>query len=144
MKKNIKVNLGDIFVIELDAHKFALGIVLHVSKTFKRGMIVGIFNKLFENIDNVSLETIGNIGFVDLPNYVSTDIFKSGNWKIVKNLPELKAKYPVPALIAGNTLYQGDKIIKDVVSSQDRKIYPQLTSEGMYFVENKLKRIFNL
>ena len=142
--KGVKVNIGDVFYIKLDEEHYAVGIVMHISRSFKKGVIIGIFDKLVQTISKFEPQEFLSAPFFDSPNYTGIQILKEGDWPIVGNHPELLVEKEIPLLRAGGSVYHKDEVVKVLTNSSELKNYVQLEVQGMFYIENKLCDHFNL
>lgn len=141
-----KPQIGDIFSIKLGDSLYSLGIIIHVSKVFRQSMMIGIFDKLFSSEFEVSTILPDNFSFVDIPNYTSIKVIgnKDNDWYIVCNRTDIVEIVEIPLLVAGNTLYMKDSIVKEILGPDERKKYQKVKGQGKLFVENKLKKHFSI
>ena len=140
MKKN-RVNEGMIFCIPLVESKYAIGIVLHVSKLFKRSIIVGFFERIIDELEDAKLLSVDS-AFITTPNYTGQQMLRDGDWPIVDMRPDIAVKATIPHLRAGRNIFFKDERVEE--DSKDWKLYEPIVSSGMYAVERKLRRHFGL
>ncbi len=142
--KKIKIDVGDGFLIKLDEEYSVLGIVMHISKSFKQSMMIGIFDKLLCIESNIDPQTFAETQFFDTPNYTGTQLLKKGDWKIVGHFPELLEGKEIPLLRAGGSVYHKDDVVKILTDNSQLRGYVQLKGQGRYSIENKLRRHFEI
>src|SRR5947209_6401383 len=111
--RTTKVGPGDVIAVPLAPNQVAAGLVLHVSKRIRQGMIVGFYDRLFDSPDVVRIDQLGG-PFVRMPNYTSTKMVREGIWPIVGHSPELLSDATVPVLRAAYDLYLGDEWVGHV------------------------------
>lgn len=133
----VKVVPGDLFTIPLQTNLYAVGIVLHVSKVFKDGIMVGLYEQSFQSIVNFKPEHI-NSEFIDVPNYTSKKLIHNDIWPKIGHNQQLLLGAEIPYLAASFSLYFKDELIKQLTSIEEYKQYTELESAGRYFIENKL------
>lgn len=141
MTKHPKITPGDIIAVQLEPELFSVGLILHISKAFKNGIMVGFYDCSFNSLANIRTEELGG-EFIFTPNYTSKKLVILGPWKLIGHSGKLLADAKIPELLAGNSVYHKDNIVKDMVPPDEQKRYPSLTGQGGIFVENKLRKYF--
>ena len=134
---------GVVISIPID-DKFVIGLVLHKSRLFKNGMIVGFFDLLF-TVRHPSCDDLNSLSIIEsenLPNYCSTVAVSSGQWSYVGKCEQLLQRHPMPILRQGGFLYKGDEVIGR--TELENKSYRSLIGWGNKAVENELRQHFNL
>ena len=139
-KKRVVVRPGDIIGVRLEEGKVAVGIVLHVSGLFKDAIMIGFYDRLFDSIEDIDVESLGG-GFIETPNYTGRQLVTSGRWKIVGNSPTMLAAAHVPELRVVYTLYCKDQVIRQLALDEFKE-YAELAGQGGLFIEDKLRRHF--
>ena len=142
MSEKVKPREGDVFSIEIDVSCFVFGVILHLSKEIKDGMLIAIFDKPFNSQDGIVDLQPDAFPLLDVPNYTSKKAFIAENWQILSSRPDISEAIEIPQLIAGNTLYFKDEIVKDPIEPHERKRYRSLSGQGRLFIENKLRKHF--
>lgn len=141
MIKPIRVKPGDIIAVPLEPELIAVGIILHISKVFNNGIMVGFYDCSLNSLEDIKLEELGG-KFIFPPNYTTKQLVTLGPWKWIGHSEELLNSAEIPELIAGYTVYYKDEIVRDMVPREEIKRYASLTGEGGGFVENKLRKYF--
>lgn len=136
-----KAQTGDIFTIKLSENAYVVGIVLFKSKVFRNASIVGIYNHLFESINKINVNELHGYEFYLTPNYTTSYISKA--WDIIAHSDELASQVDIPALRAAGDLFKCDEIVGKV-AVRDFPKYTELSVAGVKFLENKLKKHFQL
>lgn len=138
-----RIKPGDLFSIPLGKDAVAVAIVLHVSKRFRNGMLVGVYDKVFDSLNTINLDLLPK-QFVSTPNYTSTRSITEGHWTIIAHRPELLEGLTIPKLRAAGTVYYKDEIVEQLASVQDLHRYPELLGQGEGALELKLSSHFGL
>ena len=68
MPKRIRVVEGNLIGIPLDNNMVAVGIILHVSREIKDGIMVGYYDQTFPSIQAISIDEIDG-DFIDTQKY---------------------------------------------------------------------------
>lgn len=139
--KSNKVKPGDIIAIALRSDMIAIGIVMHISKRYRNGMLVGYFDRCFSSLEEIDIDAL-NPHFVFTPNYTSKRIVELGEWPIIGHSDVLLSKSPLPTLVSVTTLFLKDEIIGQLSSIEEAKAYEVLAGQGKVFVENRLRKHF--
>src|SRR5438128_4633549 len=92
------------------------GLVLHVSKRIRDGIIVGYFDRLFPSAEAIDIEDL-DIPFPHLPQYTAAQIVREGDWPVVGRRPDLTGPGRVPLLRVVAHLYRGDELIGRVAGA---------------------------
>ena len=142
LTKRVKVVEGDLIAIPLNENVVAVGIILHVSKRIRNGIIVGYYNLIFSSVEAISIDEIGG-EFVDTPNYTGKQLVTKGPWQLVGHSDELLASATIPELAVVTTIYYKDEIVHHF-TNDEHKAYLTLAVEGGGFVENKLRKHFEI
>ena len=132
-----KVVPGDLFAIPLPNNLYAVGIVLHVSKVFKDGIMVGLYNQSFRSTVDFNPKDI-NSEFIEVPNYTSKKLIHNDIWPKVGHDQQLLSKAETPLLAASFSLYLKDEIVQQLTSIDEYRKYTTLLGQGRYSIENKL------
>jgi hypothetical protein len=135
-----RVREGDLLWVPVVEGKFAVGIVMHVSRYFHDTILVGFFDALYSRPEEVDVPSLAE-PFVETPNYVSTHAVAKGRWSVIGNSPEVLARCAVPVLRVVGTLYKKDEIVGQVAQAEWPK-YPGLLGQTDKSVEIKLRRHF--
>ncbi len=138
--KHTKPTVGDIVAIPLNQLGYGVGIILHLSSYFKNGMILGLFDQLYQSIEEIDVQRI-NTSLIDTPNYTSTQIVKKGIWPVVGNNADLASSIGIPLLRVVNTLFQGDEILRQI-TVEEEQVYTTVLGQGYLSVEEKLRKHF--
>ena len=75
----IKVEVGDLILIPVKDNKYNVSKVIYLSKKYKYGMCIGIYD---EFIDSSVIPSELNDGFVFIL-YTSTEGITNGKWEII-------------------------------------------------------------
>ena len=136
------VREGDLIAIPLADRLIAVGIVLHVSKLFKNGIMMGYFRQPFESVDKILASDL-KPEFVTTPNYTSAQIIRNGFWKVIGHDEDLLRKVRIPELRSAYDIYVGDIVVRPA-SPSDIEHCPTLTLGGKLFIENQLRDFFKV
>jgi hypothetical protein len=139
--KSIKVKVGDIFAVPLEEELIAAGIVLHISKYWRGGILVGFFNRRFRAVDQVAVSDLA-VEFAFTPNYTGKKILTAGDWPIVGSRPDLVEPNVIPKLVSVTHVFYKDEVIEHLASLEEARQYEVLSGWGKGFCENKLRRYF--
>src|SRR4051812_7830714 len=104
------VRIGDVLAIPLGDASVAAGVVLHVSKRIRDGIIVGYVDRLFPSIEAIDVGTLDG-SFTHGPQYTSAQMVREGDWPVVGQRPDLANPDRVPVLRIATTLYRGDEVV---------------------------------
>jgi hypothetical protein len=137
-----RVRPGDVICVPLRQGLVTVGIVLHVSKVFNGGMLVGFFDQTFTSPQEVDIKALGG-PFIWTPNYTGTQLVREGRWTVVGNSPELLATANMPDLRVVSTVYRGDTIVRDPVPLEEWGNYQEVRGGGGRFVEDRLREYFD-
>jgi hypothetical protein len=140
-RRQNKVQPGDLFAIQLPDKQFVIGIVLHVSKRFKNGILVGLYDQTFNSISNFKPADIAS-GFYDVPNYTGKDLICDDIWPRIGHDEQLLSVAQVPYLAVTGSLYYKDDVVKQLKTIEEYKKHTTLSGQGRYFIENKLAKHF--
>ena len=140
MASRERIKAGDLLAINISEEMVVAGIVLHVSKRFYKGMIIGFYNRLFTSRGNINIDTLKG-EFVDTPNYIPVDLVLDGVWKKIGNSPQLLAEAAIPELRVAFDIYYKDTIVRKV-DFDEFKNYTELKMMGQPIIENKLREHF--
>jgi hypothetical protein len=140
-KKSVKP--GVLFAIPLADDAIAVGIVLHVSKTFKNGMIVGVYDRLFDTFDAINLDRLPE-QFIMTPNYTSIEMIKKEHWPLIAYCPERLENVVIPRLRSVGSVYYKDEIVERLTSVEDFSRYPTLIGQGKVALEERVRKHFGL
>lgn len=132
---------GDLLAIPLSEGVAAAGIVLHVSRVFRKNMLLGVYDQIFRSAESIDPNALEGRLF-DVPNYVDTLPVLQGVWPVVGNSPGL-LRAPVPELRMGAQIYLKDEVV-GTASREELKRYPALQFAGYAFVENRLRKHFGI
>lgn len=141
--KSNKVKPGDIIAIVLRSDMIAVGIVLHISKRYRNGMLVGYFDRCFSSMEEIDVDVLIP-QFVFTPNYTSKRIVELDEWLVIGHSDALLSKSPVPILVSVTTLFLKDEIVGQLSSVEEAKAYEVLAGQGKAFVEDRLRRHFEV
>lgn len=133
---------GDLLAIPLSEGIAAAGIVLHVSRVFRKNMLLGVYDQIFRSAESIDLNALEGRLF-DVPNYVDTLPVLQGVWPVVGNSSKLLRAAPVPELRMGAQIYLKDEVV-GTASREELKRYPALQFAGYAFVENRLRKHFGI
>jgi hypothetical protein len=131
---------GDILAVPLPENLWVAAIVLHVSKQFRNGIIVGYYDRAFSTKESIQQESL-RVPFVWTPNYASVRFLTHGPWRIVGHSDELLNKAELPRLRVVGHLYHGDEVVSWVPAEQWPE-YPELTLPGLALAEERLREHF--
>lgn len=140
-KTKIKVRAGDLFCVIPDEGLAVVGIVLHVSKLIKNGILVGFYDQCFESVEDIDIEALRG-EFITTPNYTGKQLIAEGRWRIVGHSPALLASARIPELRIVNTVYFKDEVVRQLTSARKFSKYTELSGQGGIFVENILREHF--
>ena len=140
MSRKVSVHPGDIIAVTLRNTGVVPGLVLHVSKYFRKGMIVGFYDALFPDAAQIHIEELGG-PFIETPNYTSVEMVQEGDWPIIGQSAELLSSSNVPTLRVVYDLFLRDDVVGRVAPA-DAKAYPVLQMMGKVYLENMLARHF--
>jgi hypothetical protein len=142
------LNVGDIFIIPFK-DKYIIGKILWISKRTKNVFSFIIFSKLFDDINNININSLNETnakiklftGYVEVF-YTSVKIFEDKNWKIIGNseLTDIENTKLQFHNVGGN-LYKGDEYIK-ALNKEELIIYPKMLSAGYEAIYNMFDKIF--
>jgi hypothetical protein len=141
--KGSKTKPGDIIAIVLRSDMIAVGIVLHISKRYRHGILVGYFDRCFSSMEEIDVNTLIP-QFAFTPNYTSKRIVELGEWPIIGHSDVLLSKSSVPILVSVTTLFLKDEIVGQLSSVEETKAYEVLAGQGKEFVENRLRSHFEV
>jgi len=134
-----RIHPGDLFVVPIDDY-FVPGLVLHVSKLFSRGMMVGFYDCKFSDYHHIDESNIAS-NFVWTPNYASITHINKQRWIRIGNYPKLLAQTSIPQLRVANLLYDKDEFIRRL-PIEEWKLFTELSGGGCLYYENKLSLHF--
>ncbi len=140
-QKRIKVKVGDIFAVPLADQLVAAGIVLHISRYWANGILVGFFDRRFPAVDQIDVSDLA-AEFVFTPNYTAKRILTAGDWPIVGNRADLVVPSVIPKLVSVYDVFYKDEIVERLASIEETRQYEVLSGWGKVFAENKLRRHF--
>jgi len=136
----LQVRRGDLLWIPVCPDKHAVGIVLHLSKYIRNGMIVGFFHCPFKSEEDVHSAEL-ELSFMETPKWTSQQLVSEGYWKIIGNRNRLLVALPPLFFRIGSSLYQNDTPVGRVDEGQWGQ-YPELLAWGGKAIENHLRELF--
>lgn len=140
-----RVRRGDIFGFELRNGKWAVGIVIHISKIFTSAMLISFFDKEYDSPDDISVDSLGDqmiiIGRKSLPNYTAKVILIKGPFKYLGKYPEIAYSIPLPVLGQGRACYRGGDVI-DISEVDDEEYLGPIIGLGLLSIEEDLFEYF--
>jgi hypothetical protein len=137
-----RVAEGDIFYVEIGIHIYVQGIVLHVSKYFRKCMMVAFFDKIYQSAQEAT-ESRTKIELIDTPNYVHVASLSSGHWTKAGSNKEMLSLISIPELAVSYSLYYKDTIIRQL-QMEELSLYPSFSVSGTLAIENRLRRHFGV
>ena len=138
---NHRVRHGDVFAVPVPGHGHVAGIVLHISKRIRTGMLTGYFDSIFTSLASIAADPL-LFPFVQTPNYTSTRLIETGQWPFVKSDPDRLASLTIPILRIVNTLYLKDEVVGRLPLSE-AYAYPELVGDGYIVIETMLRQHFD-
>jgi hypothetical protein len=102
---------ADLLWVPLGDGHHATGIVLHVSRSHPRSLLIGFFRDLFTHPDQVNPATLAEPYALPV-NYVSTVAVEDREWPVLGNFPELRARCSLPLILHSDGLYRGDERVE--------------------------------
>jgi hypothetical protein len=133
---------GDVLKLELSPGTFVLLVVLHVSRVWRRAMLVAVPDRLYREGEPFSGSDVPTSTALPV-NYVSTTLVADGVCTLLGNHPELLPIFPIPYLQAGGAIYHGDDNLGEIGASAVRPSH-NLSGYGDGFIVNRLRRHFGL
>jgi hypothetical protein len=137
MSKKRNIEVGDIILIPVGNNYFNVSKVIYLSKQFKHGMCIGVYNIFIDN-EIVTNDLNNNFSLIL---YTSTEGITDDRWKKIGNIPlKENEKGLTKRIVAGKILLE-DSII-GTATTEDYKIIPKELALGLKIVENKIINLY--